>query len=100
MSKAGKRLLEAAHEMSAIARGEAQPAHMHIPADIDVKAVRKKVGLSQDDFAGEFGFTIHQIRDWEQSRTRPIGALRAYLMMINEDPDTVRSLLSKMKRAA
>jgi len=46
VSKAGKRLLRAADEMLAIARGEAEPARIHVPPDVDVKAVRRKLGLS------------------------------------------------------
>ena len=37
------------------------------PAEIDVRGIRKRLELSQEDFAKEFGFTIHQIRDWEQA---------------------------------
>lgn len=96
MSKAGKRLIEAAREMSAIARGEAAPAHLHIPADIDVKGIRRKVGLSQEEFASAFCFTSNQIRDWEQARSRPTGGVRAYLLMIDQEPEAVMSLLAKM----
>ena len=56
-----------------------------------------------DDFAAEFGFTINQIRDWEQGRTRPLGGLRAYLMLIKSDPQAVLRLLrnsTAKKRAA
>ena len=66
-------------------------------------AIRKKLNLSQDDFAAEFGFTINQIRDWEQGRTRPLGGLRAYLMLIKSDPQAVLRLLrnsTAKKRAA
>ncbi|MBA1145033.1 helix-turn-helix domain-containing protein [Mesorhizobium neociceri] len=97
MSKAGKRLLGAAQEMRAIARGEVKPAHMHIPADVDVKAIRKNVGLSQDAFASEFCFSVNQIKDWEQNRTRPLGSNRAYLMMIERHPETVRQMLEEMR---
>lgn len=100
MSKAGKRLLEAAREAVAIARGEQEPARIHIPADIDVKAIRAKQRLSQDDFASQFGFTINQIRDWEQGRARPLGGVRAYLMIIDRDPESVRRLLCDLKKAA
>jgi putative transcriptional regulator len=97
MSKAGNRLLEAAQEMRAIARGEAKPAHIHIPADVDVKAIRRNVGLSQDAFASEFCFSINQIRDWEQNRTRPLGSNRAYLMLIERHPDEVRRMLEELR---
>ncbi len=96
MSKAGKRLLEAAREMRAIARGDAKPAHMHIPADLDVKAIRRSVGLSQDAFASEFCFSVNQIKDWEQNRTRPLGSNRAYLMLIERHPDVVRQMLDEL----
>ncbi|MGJ3262930.1 MAG: helix-turn-helix domain-containing protein [Salinarimonas sp.] len=100
MSKAGQRLLDAAHEVAAIARGEMQPARVHLPADIDVKAIRGALGLSQEDFASSFGFTVNQIRDWEQGRSRPIGGVRAYLTIIRTDPSSVRRLLEETHRTA
>src|SRR4051812_4947516 len=100
MSKAGNRLLEAAREAASIARGETPPARIYVPADINVKAIRTKLGLSQDDFASSFGFTTNQIRDWEQGRSRPIGGVRAYLMIIERDPESVRRLLGETRRKA
>lgn len=97
MTKAGKRLLDAAREMSAIAKGEIAPYRIHIPAEIDVKAIRRKMDLSQDAFATEFCFTINQIRDWEQSRTRPLKSDRAYLMLIDRHTDDVRRMLGEMR---
>jgi putative transcriptional regulator len=100
MSKAGQRLIEAAKEAAAIARGEKAPARIHVSAEIDVRAVRAKIGLSQQDFARRFGFTVNQIRDWEQGRSRPLGGVRAYLMIIHRDPDSVRRLLGDIGEAA
>jgi putative transcriptional regulator len=97
MSKAGKRLLKAADEMLAIAHGEAKPAHVHVPPDVDVKAIRRKLDLSQEAFAAEFSFTLTQIRDWEQGRSRPLGNARAYLLLINRRPDVVRKMLAEMR---
>jgi putative transcriptional regulator len=100
MSKAGNRLLGAAREMRAIARGEAKPAHVHVPPDVDVKAVRRRLDLSQEGFASEFSFSIAQIRDWEQGRTRPLEANRAYLLLIDRHPDIVRNALAEMRADA
>ncbi|MDI6026755.1 transcriptional regulator [Corticibacterium sp. UT-5YL-CI-8] len=97
MSKSGKRLLEAAREMREIARGEAVPAHIHVPPDVDVRAIRRSLGMSQDAFATEFAFSINQIRDWEQNRTRPLDSNRAYLMLIERHPDTVRQMLAEVR---
>jgi len=97
MSKTGKRLIGAALEAAAIARGEKAPARLHVPAEIDVRAVRRKLKLSQDDFASEFGFSIAQIRDWEQGRSRPVGGVRAYIMLIDREGEVIRQLLSNAK---
>jgi putative transcriptional regulator len=86
--------------MRAIARGEATPAHVHVPPDVVVKAIRRALGLSQDAFAAEFCFSLSQIRDWEQNRYRPLDGNRAYLMMIERHPDMVRNMLREMLTAA
>lgn len=93
MSKVGSRLIKAAEQAREIARGNAQAAKMYIPAEIDVKGIRNKIQLTQDDFASEFGFSTSQIRDWEQNRFRPLGSDRAYLLIIDRDPEAVRRLL-------
>lgn len=94
MTNVGSRLIGAAKEARQIARGERQPAHIFIPADIDVKSIRRKTNMSQEDFAATFGFSINQIRDWEQQRSRPLGALRAYLMLIQSCPEQLAEMLS------
>lgn len=102
--KAFDKISEGLNEALAIARGEAKPAKLFVPAELNVKSIRAQLQLSQEDFASAFGFTLNQIKDWEQNRSRPIGALRAYLMMIDFDPKGVLSMLktasTKKKKAA
>jgi putative transcriptional regulator len=100
MSDAGKRLIGAAREARAIARGERKPANMLVPPDVDVKALRDSLDLSQEVFAQSYGFGVHQIRDWEQHRCNPTGALRAYLLLIQQHPDFVRDVFAKFKEEA
>ena len=79
----------------AIARGEADPAtyRVHVPADLDVKAIRKGTGLTQAEFARRFGFPIGTLRDLEQGRARPEAATRAYLLVISREPEAVKRAL-------
>ena len=100
--KAFDKIAEGLNEALSIACGEAKPARLHIPADIDVKSIRSKLSFSQDEFATRFGFTVNQIKDWEQGRSRPLGGVRAYLMIIEHDPASVLALLRSLgrKRAA
>lgn len=100
MSKAGKRLIGAAKEAVAIARGQKKPAGLHVAPEIDVKGIRAKTGLSQDDFAAAYGFTIDQIKAWEQNRSRPQGGVRTYLLMIRSDPKAVMALVKEVRRKA
>jgi putative transcriptional regulator len=94
MSKrAFDKIAEGLNEALAVARGEAGAAKMHVPPEMDVRAVRAKTGLSQDAFASSFGFTVHQVRQWEQGRNRPLGAMRAYLLVIDRRPEVVREAL-------
>jgi putative transcriptional regulator len=95
MTTFGKRLLKAAKEARAIARGEAAPStyRIHVPADINVKQLRRRLRLSQAEFAQRFGFTPARIRDWEQGRSKPDGAVRAYLLVIEREPRAVERAL-------
>jgi putative transcriptional regulator len=91
--KAFEKFSEGLTEVLAIVRGEAEPARLFVPAEIDVKSIRSQLNLSQESFAATFGFTINQVKDWEQGRSQPLGGVRAYLMLIGTSPDQVRSLL-------
>ncbi len=75
--KAFERIAAGLREAIEVARGEAKPARLYVPPEIDVKAIRKNTGLSQESFAYAYGFTVEQIRAWEQGRNRPLGGLRA-----------------------
>jgi putative transcriptional regulator len=96
--KAFDQVMEGLNEALAFARGELKGAKLHVPPEIDARAIRNKLHLSQEDFASAFGFSINQIKDWEQGRTRPLGGLRAYLMIIDRDPKAVIKILQSGRR--
>lgn len=66
---------------------------IHVPADIDVKAIRTRLKMSQEEFAGRFGFSINTLRHWEQGRRVPEGPTRAYLLVIDRNPKAVQKAL-------
>ena len=61
---------------------------------IDVKAIRKGLRLTQQQFAQEFGLELRTVQDWEQGRVLPTGAARTLLRIIERDPDAVRQALT------
>jgi putative transcriptional regulator len=96
MTALGKDLIRSAREAVAIARGEADPGtyRVHVPSDLDVKAIRERLGMTQQRFAGAFGFPIQTLRDWEQGRSRPDTSARAYLLVIARAPAAVQEALA------
>lgn len=96
MSRAGSRILQGAREAMAIAQGVANPSDftIHIPAAVDVKAIRRKLGLSQEAFATRYGFSVGRIRDWEQNRSTIDAPSRILLTVLDKEPEAVERALS------
>lgn len=67
---------------------------------IDVRAVRRKRGLTQQAFADTFGFTVGAVRDWEQGRKRPDRAARVLLAVIQTAPDVVANAVAQVGRGS
>jgi putative transcriptional regulator len=82
-------------EALAYAEGSADVSRygVHIPEAIDVKAIRAKLEMTQEEFAGRFGFSINTLRHWEQGRRVPEGPTRAYLLVIDRNPKAVQKAL-------
>lgn len=103
MTTFGQRLVQSAKEALAIARGEMEPARTYTPADleaarvgpvdVDVAAIRKRLGLSQVRFAQRFGFSVGIVRDWEQGRRCPDRIARTLLLVISREPEAVQRAL-------
>jgi putative transcriptional regulator len=95
VSKVADSIRRGLEEAVAYARGEAtQDAyHVHVPARIDVRAIRTKLGMTQEEFAGRFGFSVNTLRHWEQGKRQPEGPTRAYLLVIARAPKAVQKAL-------
>jgi putative transcriptional regulator len=64
------------------------------PSEVDIKAIRERLGLSQDEFATRFGLDPASLRNWEQRRSVPELAVRSFLKVISADPGAVESALA------
>jgi len=87
-------LLRSVRNARTYARGEVTQGFVaHVPDVIDVKAVRKKIGMTQREFADRFGFGYDAVREWEAGRRKPERAARVLLTVIGYKPDVVREAL-------
>jgi putative transcriptional regulator len=68
--------------------------HVEVPENVDVAALRRRLGLSQAAFAHSFGLEVTAIHAWEQGRRRPDRAARVLLAVIEKEPEAVRRALA------
>lgn len=64
-----------------------------------VRRVRQRLGLSQPAFAERFRFPVASLREGEQGRRMPGAATRAYLTVIDREPDAVARALASDQAA-
>jgi putative transcriptional regulator len=58
-----------------------------------VGALRKKLKLTQEQFAARFHLPLGTVRDWEQGAHRPDKAAQVLLTVIAKDPEAVARAL-------
>jgi len=95
MSKVGKSITRGLEQALAFAEGKAKKDtdFVHIPPEIDVKGIRGRLGLTQQEFAVRFRFNIKALRDWEHGRLAPDGSMRSYLRSIDRERAAVEKAL-------
>ena len=76
------------------AEGRAPQTRMHSPRLVDVKALRAKVGMTQEQFAARFGFSTATLRHWERGDRTPNGSALVLLNVIEYNPNAVIEALS------
>lgn len=61
----------------------------------NVRAVRHRLRLTQEEFAERFGLPLGTIRDWEQGAHKPDKAAQVLLQVITFEPEAVMRALKK-----
>jgi putative transcriptional regulator len=87
------KILQGMRQAVAHARGEAVTAKVH-NVEVDIRAIRQRLGLSQAEFALRFGFAPGSVRNWEQGHRQPQGPARVLLRVIDREPDAVQRALA------
>lgn len=95
MTSGGQSILRGARQALGYARGDRDGFVAHVPETVDVAAIRGRLGMSQGEFAAQFGFKLDAVQNWEQGRRRPDGAARAFLRVIEREPEAVQRALAE-----
>ena len=94
MKKAADRIMQGLHEAAAHARGEKVPGlKVHVPRNVNVYAIRRRTGLSQEAFSRRIGVSPGTLRNWEQGRRAPEGPARVLLAMLARNPRIVEETI-------
>lgn len=88
-----KDLLKSLDEARAIKAGKRKPSRVIAFDPIQIKVVRRKLHVSQSQFAHLIGVSAATLRNWEQGRTYPEGAARALLKVAAKRPELVLDVL-------
>ena len=62
---------------------------LHRPPQVDVKAVRERTGLTQEQFAAKFALSLGALRHWERGDRKPRGTALVLLNVIAREPQAV-----------
>jgi putative transcriptional regulator len=89
MSKAFEEINAGLEDAINHAKGIRSKVTVHQPEPIDVKAIRKKTGLSQQRFCATFGISLGTLRLWELGLRSPRGPARVLLKVVDNDPKAV-----------
>ncbi|MFM9942228.1 MAG: helix-turn-helix domain-containing protein [Hyphomicrobiaceae bacterium] len=95
------RLMDDEIDAAALSDPDNQPRtrdsdHLYTPAFGQmIKLTRRRLRLTQEDFAERFEIPLGTLRDWEQGKTIPDQAARAYLRVIARDPGAVEKALTR-----
>ncbi len=64
------------------------------PVTVDVRKLRERLGLTQEQFSLRFGLELDAVRNWEYGRREPDRAAKSYLTVIEKDPEAVQEALA------
>jgi putative transcriptional regulator len=95
-TRLGRVLVESAKQIARHMRGEIDlpMKTVRVAPDVDVRAIREGQGLTRGQFAERYGLQVRAIQEWEQGRRKPEAAVRAYMLVIKNQPAAVRRALT------
>jgi putative transcriptional regulator len=87
-------LVASIRQAGRIRRGEIKPSRVTQFAPPDIRAIRRRLGQSQTEFARMIGVSVATLQNWEQGRRRPEGPARALLKVAAINPQAVAAALA------
>jgi putative transcriptional regulator len=89
-----EQMMDGLNDVEAFLAGKQEGFKAHVPQEVDVKAIRNRLGMTQAKFSDTFGFSLDAIKHWEGGRRIPEAPARTLLTVIDKNPSAVLTALS------
>src|ERR1700732_2190495 len=84
-----EQMMDGLNDVESFLAGEQKGFKAHVPQQVDVKAIRNKLRMTQARFSNIFGFSLDAIKHWEGGRRTPEAPARTLLTVIYKNPAAV-----------
>ena len=95
-----EQMMDGLNDVEAFFAGKQEGFRAHVPQEVDVKAIRNRLGMTQARFSDTFGFSLDAIKHWEGGRRTPEAPARTLLTVIDRNPAAVLTALNPAAFAA
>ena len=95
-----EQMMNGLNDVEAFLAGKQEGFKAHVPQEVDVKAIRNRLGMMQAKFSDTFGFSLDAIKHWEGGRRTPEAPARTLLTVIDKNPAAVLTALNPAASAA
>jgi putative transcriptional regulator len=96
MSSAFEEIQEGLQAAIEHAKGNNSKVILHKPRAIDVKNLRTKMDMTQQQFCSMFGIALGTLRHWEQGDRSPKGPALVLLNVVEKNPQAVMAALAEI----
>lgn len=94
MSTFASDLIESLTEAVAHSKGGKTGVRVHTVEVPDVRAIRRRLRMSQETFAATYRIPLPTLKNWEQGRRHPDAPAAAYLQAIARRPREISDALT------
>ena len=84
-----EKLVASIKEAGEIKARHREPSRVFEIKPPEIKTVREKLNVSQNDFALMIGVSVRTLQNWEQGRRKPEGPAKALLRVAARNPNAV-----------
>lgn len=95
MSTAFEEIQEGLQAAIEHAKGNSDNIILHKPRVVNVKKLRTRLNMTQQQFCAKFGIASGTLKHWEQGSRQPKGPALVLLNVIDKNPQAVMAALTE-----